>query len=117
VSGDGGGGEVQGLSVAGGVDEGGDDVGDQVGLVAVDELAGGVGDDVVGVEPADPVTLVALPELVDLGEGEGLSPPVLCLRRVPFPSAVGGRHDDGAASPGGMTRASSAKLDVHANRR
>jgi hypothetical protein len=79
VSGDGGGGEVQGLSVAGGVDEGGD------------ELAGGVGDDVVGVEPADPVTLVALPELVDLGEGEGLSPPVLCLRRVPFPSAVGGR--------------------------
>ena len=65
---------MDGSAAAGGVDDGLNDVGDEVGFVAVDKMAGGVGDDVPGAESMYPLALVALPELVDLGKGEWLPP-------------------------------------------
>ena len=66
--------EVNGSAAAGGDDDGLDDVGDEVGFVAVDEVAGGVGDDMLRAESMYPFALVALPALVNLGEGEWLPP-------------------------------------------
>ena len=79
-------GQLDRFSATCGLEDRAHDVGDEVGLVVVHEVAGGVGDDMLGGQPRDPFALRGLPELVDLCEGERFVPPR--RRGVAFPAAV-----------------------------
>ena len=42
--------ELEGIAGAGGIEDRADDVGDEVGLVALHEVSGGIGDDLLGAQ-------------------------------------------------------------------